>query len=118
MKKIITIGAFLIGIGTVIYYFYTKTEKKETQYSNPEKNESIKKEMSNVIVTAEDTEKEMKNLSSVKQEASSMIKEKHEEAAQIIRESLEHIYEESPEASMNEKSEADDINAQLDDLLE
>lgn len=117
MKKVAAIGAIIIGIGVAIYYFVTKTDKKETRYTETDKSESQKNKMSDVSKTTEDNEKEMVNLSSAKQEASSTIKERHEEAAQIIRESLEHIYEVSPESPEQEKSEADEINAQLDDLL-
>ena len=115
MKKFAAIGAIIIGIGVAIYYFVTKTDKNETFYSETDKSEIQKRKVSDVNMTTED--KEMVNLSSAKQEASSTIKERHEEAAQIIRESVEHIYEVRPESFETEESEVDEINAQLDDLL-
>lgn len=111
MKKATLIGAIIIGIGAAIYYCFIKNDSKEKQSKKSDKSDFCKNEMSDIVVNNEDTDKEIINLSAAKQETSSTIRERHEEAAQIIRESMEHIYEESPKAPETEESEADEINA-------
>lgn len=117
MKKATLIGAIMIGIGAAIYYYFIKNDSKEKKSNKSHENDFFKNEMSDIVVNNEDSDKEIINLSAAKEETSNTIRARHEEAAQIIRESMEHIYEESPSTPRTEESEADEINSQLDDLL-
>lgn len=124
MRTKVLIGAIAIGIGigigTAIYYSMSANKDKDNYEKDHENNgENIlgKNEISESIVNNDNNDTDEINLSSVKQGTASTIKERHEEAAQIMRESMERIYEENESIPEEVDGEIDEINAQLDDLL-
>ena len=103
MKKVFIIAGISAVVGVGLYYFYKKSLKK---------NESVKKE--NDITSENLTSKDVQD-NIEKEMVVSTIKERHNEAAIIIKDTINEIHNNA--GSLSQGEVVGDVSRELDDLL-
>lgn len=120
----IGIGVGVIAIAGVCYAYKKFVNKKETvdekKYQTKEENHEVK-EKSNVdicpVKEEKSTEDVMKDFYEEKSDKVKDIMDRHENASEIMRESLEHIKSEQTYTESENTETLDDMNDQLDELM-
>lgn len=125
LKIAIGAGALLLIGGYLVYEWY-KSEKdnnsKEcTKKFNSDCNDEYgKTSVSTNVINTEDeckTDDLKERLNESKTEIVQSMQERHEEAAQIMKEALENIRSEQVYTESENNATLDELNSQLDDLM-
>lgn len=112
MKTSLVIGLGVLVVGAGIYLIY-KSGKNQEKHSLDEKSTIIddSKEASKNI------QKESDSLVNEKNKCSSTISERHLEAASIIKESLNKIYDDDKSIKTENSDDINAMNEDLDEML-
>lgn len=115
MKKIWTIIGLGVAVGTAAYVIWDKTSKSENDILKSPVAKTTQNVEESTIQPSDALNAEV-NIDEVRTSVAKTVSERHEEAAQIMKNAVDVIYQRS-EVSEEETAELDRISRELDNLL-
>lgn len=103
----------LAGIGACIYYFICRRKPKESAPQNQKTDYLPKAVVSSSEKAADTLDDAKEKLAEEKRDAAMSIQKRHEEAAKEMKESLNHIIDDTP---ISETENTETLNEMMDDL--